>query len=64
MDEFQRVKGHSRCVHHSDSSVIYKVSVYINLMIQVSHIQGHEIRIVLYALLGGGDLLILLKWTT
>jgi len=30
-------------------------SVCINLMIQVSHIQGHEIRIVLYARLDGGD---------
>ena len=32
-----------------------KVSVCINLMIQVSCIQGHEIRIVLYARLDGGD---------
>ena len=29
--------------------------VYINLMIQVSYIQGHEIRIVSYALLDGGN---------
>ena len=27
-------------------------------MIQVSHIQGHEIRVVLYARLDGGDLLL------
>jgi hypothetical protein len=32
-----------------------KDSVCINLIIQVSHIQGHEIRIVSYALLDGGD---------
>jgi hypothetical protein len=31
-------------------------SVCINLVIQLSHIQGHEIRIVLYARLDGGDL--------
>ena len=29
-------------------------------MIQVSHIQGHEIRIVLYARLDGGDLFVLI----
>ena len=32
-----------------------KVSVRINLMIRLSHIQGHEIRIVLYARLDDGD---------
>jgi len=36
------------------------VGVCINLMIQVSHIQGHEIRIVLYALLDNGNLFLLI----
>ena len=36
---------------------LYFGTVCINLMIQVSHIQGHEIRIVSYALLDGGDCL-------
>jgi type IV pilus biogenesis protein CpaD/CtpE len=31
------------------------ISVYINLIIQVSRIQGHKIRIVSYALLDSGD---------
>jgi len=31
------------------------ISICINLMIQLSYIQGHEIRIVSYALLDGGD---------
>jgi hypothetical protein len=31
------------------------VFVYTNLMVQASRIQGHEIRIVLYAHLDGGD---------
>ena len=35
----------------------FKEAVCINLMIQVSHIQGHEIRIISYALLDGGDCL-------
>ena len=33
-------------------------SVCINLMIQLSHIPGHEIRIVSYALWDGGDCLL------
>ena len=36
----------------------YKAFVCINLMIQVSRVQGHEIRIVSYALLDGGDCLL------
>ena len=32
------------------------ISVCINLIIQVSHIPGHEIHIVSYALWDGGDL--------
>ena len=35
--------------------VYYIPIVHTNLMIQVSHIQGHEIRLVLYARLDGGD---------
>ena len=34
------------------------IVVCINLMIRVSHIQGHEIHIVLYARLDSGDLLL------
>ena len=34
------------------------VIICTNLMVQVSHIQGHEIRVVLYARLDGGDLLL------
>jgi len=34
------------------------VSVCINLIIQLSHIPGHEIRIVSYALWDGGDCLL------
>jgi hypothetical protein len=36
--------------------LLLKVLVCINSMIQLSHIQGHEIRIVLYARLDNGDL--------
>jgi len=35
-----------------------KVYVCINLMIQLSYIPGHEIRIVSYALWDGGDCLL------
>jgi len=38
------------------------MTVCINLMIQVSHIQGHEIRIVSYALLDNGDLFLLIVY--
>ena len=39
-----------------DKTIGYIVCVCTNLMVQVSRIQGHEIRIVLYAHLDNGDL--------
>jgi hypothetical protein len=41
---------------------IVLLSICINLIIQVSYIQGHEIRIVLYARLDGGDLFFLIVY--
>jgi len=40
------------------STILFLLTLYtvcINLMIQLSHIQGHEILVVLYAHLDGGD---------
>ena len=41
--------------HTKKTDFVGFIIVCTNLMVQVSHIQGHEIRVVLYARLDGGD---------
>ena len=44
-----------KCKFYITKIKFYKFIVCTNLMVQVSCVQGHEIRLVLYAHLDGGD---------